>query len=491
MSFAPEFESFAQLAKEGNIVPVWKVLTADLETPVSAYLKLARRKKYAFLLESVEGGENIGRYTYIGAAPFLIVTARGSNVEIRRGEDVSRRQANVFAVLKELAAEFRPAGADELPPFCAGAVGYAGYDLIRLLEPRVPKFEKDDVKAPDAVFMFFTSVLVFDRVRHQIYAIANVRIDDHADLRQGYRQACREIERMEKALDKPVVPAQNVARPKPLRLASNIGKKRFCAAVEKAKEYILAGDIFQVALSQRLEMRPGVHPFQVYRALRTVNPSPYLYYLQLGDTAIVGSSPEILVKVEGRDIEYRPIAGTRPRGKTAEEDRALAADMLADEKELAEHVMLVDLGRNDIGRVAEYGSVRVPEFKIVEYYSHVMHIVSSVWGKLRADKDAFDTLAACFPAGTVSGAPKVRAMEIIAELEPTKRGIYSGAVLYLDFSGNLNSAIAIRTMMMRKGKAYLQVGAGIVADSVPEREWDETMNKAGALLRAVEKAGEL
>ena len=489
MSFAPDFDSFARLAQKGNIVPVWKVLTADLETPVSAYLKLARRKKYAFLLESVEGGETIGRYTYIGADPFLIVTARGARVEIRRGRETERRRANVFDVLKELAGQFQPAGTDHLPPFCAGAVGYAGYDLVRLLEPRVPKFRKDDVKAPDAVFMFFTAVLVFDRVRHQIYAIANVRAAAGADLRQGYRQACRRIETMEKALAKPVVPPPAAPRAKPLRPVSNIGKKRFCAAVEKAKEYIRAGDIFQVVLSQRLEMRPGVRPFQIYRALRAVNPSPYLFYLQLDDEAVVGSSPEILVKVEGRNIEYRPIAGTRPRGKTPEEDRALAADMLADEKELAEHVMLVDLGRNDVGRVAEYGSVRVPELKTVEYYSHVMHIASSVRGRLRADKDAFDTLAACFPAGTVSGAPKVRAMEIIAELEPTRRGVYSGAVLYLDFSGNLNAAIAIRTMRAHKDKAYLQVGAGIVADSVPEREWDETMNKARALLRAVEKAG--
>ncbi len=491
MSFSPEFEAFRQHAKQGNIVPVWKVLTADLETPVSAYLKLARRKKYSFLLESVEGGEKIGRYTYVGAEPFLIVTAKGTRVDVRRGKDVLRRTANVFDVLKELAAEFRPAGTDELPPFSAGAVGYAGYDLVRLIEPRVPEFREDDVKAPDAVFMFFTSVLVFDHVKHQIYAIANVRVDDCASLKKGYRQACREVGQLESALGGPLSLPKSASNPKPLKLESNIGKKRFCEAVEKAKEYILAGDIFQVVLSQRLAMTPGVHPFQIYRALRTVNPSPYLFYLELDGTAIVGSSPEILVKVEGRGVEYRPIAGTRPRGKTADEDKALAEDLLADEKELAEHVMLVDLGRNDVGRVAEFGTVHVPVFKIIEYYSHVMHIVSSVLGKLRDDKDAFDTLAACFPAGTVSGAPKVRAMEIIAELEPTKRGVYSGAVLYLDFSGNLNSAIAIRTMMCRKKKAYLQVGAGIVADSVPEREWDETMNKAGALLKAVEKAREL
>ena len=484
----PDFQTFQQLAGAGNLVPVWKVLTADLETPVSAYLKLAERADYAFLLESVEGGERIGRYTYVGAEPCMIVTANGDQIEIRRGAALTRRRGDFFEVLKELAGQFSPAGTDGLPPFSAGAVGYAGYDLVRQIEPRVPPFRKDDVKAPDAVFMFFTSVLVFDHVKHQIYVIANARTGGQDDLEGCYRTALAEVESLEACLSKPVVVPDRATRTGPLELVSNTGREAFCAGVEKAREYILAGDIFQVVLSQRLEMEPGVHPFQIYRALRTVNPSPYLFYLQLGDTAIVGSSPEMLVKVEGRTIEYRPIAGTRPRGATPEEDRDLAEDLLADAKETAEHVMLVDLGRNDVGRVSEYGSVRVPEFKIIEYYSHVMHIVSSVFGTLREDSDAFDTLKACFPAGTVSGAPKVRAMEIIAEIEPTKRGVYSGSVMYLDFSGSLTSAIAIRTMMVRGDQAYLQVGAGIVADSVPEREWDETMNKARALLKAVELA---
>ena len=484
----PDFQTFQQLAGAGNLVPVWKVLTADLETPVSAYLKLAERADYAFLLESVEGGERIGRYTYVGAEPCMIVTANGDQIEIRRGAALTRRRGDFFEVLKELAGQFSPAGTDGLPPFSAGAVGYAGYDLVRQIEPRVPPFRKDDVKAPDAVFMFFTSVLVFDHVKHQIYVIANARTGGQDDLEGCYRTALAEVESLEACLSKPVVVPDRATRTGPLELVSNTGREAFCAGVEKAREYILAGDIFQVVLSQRLEMEPGVHPFQIYRALRTVNPSPYLFYLQLGDTAIVGSSPEMLVKVEGRTIEYRPIAGTRPRGATPEEDRDLAEDLLADAKETAEHVMLVDLGRNDVGRVSKYGSVRVPEFKIIEYYSHVMHIVSSVFGTLREDSDAFDTLKACFPAGTVSGAPKVRAMEIIAEIEPTKRGVYSGSVMYLDFSGSLTSAIAIRTMMVRGDQAYLQVGAGIVADSVPEREWDETMNKARALLKAVELA---
>ena len=488
---SPDFPTFLAQAEKGNLVPVWELLTADLETPVSAYLKLADRQDYAFLLESVEGGERVGRYTYVGAQPYMVVRAAGDEIRIREGTEVRRLQGDFFAVLKELAAGFRPVDINGLPPFTAGAVGYAGYDLVRRIEPRVPPFREDDVRAPDAVFMLFTSVLVFDHVKHQIYAVANARIGGSIEPEDAYREAKSQIAKLLAGLARPVtVPTS--ARPNgPLQLRSNIGKRAFCEAVEKAREYILAGDIFQVVLSQRLEMVPGVHPFQIYRALRTVNPSPYLFYLQLDDMAVVGSSPELLVKIDGTRVEYRPIAGTRPRGATPEQDRALAEDLLADEKELAEHVMLVDLGRNDIGRVSEYGSVRVPEFKIIEYYSHVMHIVSSVFGTLRKDQDAFDTLKACFPAGTVSGAPKVRAMEIIAELEPTKRGVYSGSVLYLDFSGALTSAIAIRTMMVRGEKAYLQVGAGIVADSVPEREWEETMNKAGALLRAVELAREL
>ena len=388
-----------------------------------------------------------------------------------------------------MAGAFHPAGVEGLPPFSAGAVGFAGYELVRLIEPRVPPFRKDDVKLPDAVFLFFSTLLAFDHVKHQIRVISNVRCDEwKGRLRQGYNDAKRRIARVEKALAKPLRVPKNQPTASPLEVRSNVGKQYYCQAVEKAKEYILAGDIFQVVLSQRLEMEPGVAPFQIYRALRTVNPSPYMFYIHLDDTVILGSSPEMLVKVEGREVDYRPIAGTRPRGATEAEDQALAKDLLADEKELAEHVMLVDLGRNDLGRVCEFSSVHVPQFEELEYYSHVMHIVSRVRGKLRSDLDAFHALAACFPAGTVSGAPKVRAMEIIAELEPYRRGVYSGSVMYLDFSGNLNSCIAIRTMVVRGKKAYLQVGAGIVADSQPEREWDETMNKARALLKAVELA---
>jgi anthranilate synthase component 1 len=487
----PDLETFSKLARQGNVAPVWKALVADLETPVSAYLKLAEGRKHSILLESVEGGERIARYTYLAADPFLKVTARGSSIEIEQDGRTETREGNVFEALRELIGRYKPVGVEGLPPFTAGAVGYAGFDLVRLIEPRVPAFRVQDSDAPDAVFLFFSTLLAFDHAKHQILAIANVRTDECGELESGYREACRQIEEIERLLARPTPLPPPASSREPVTVRSNFTREEFCRAVEKAKEYILAGDIFQVVLSQRLEMEPGVAPFQVYRALRAVNPSPYLFYLQLDDQVVLGSSPEMLVKVEGREVEYRPIAGTRRRGKDEAEDRALAADLLADEKELAEHVMLVDLGRNDVGRVSEYGSVHLPEFKIIEYYSHVMHIVSGVRGKLRADKDVFDALAACFPAGTVSGAPKVRAMEIIAELEPTKRGVYSGAVLYLDFSGNMNTCIAIRTMRLQGEKAYLQVGAGIVADSVPETEWDETMNKAGALLKAVEKAREL
>jgi anthranilate synthase component 1 len=488
----PDFETFSGHARHGNIVPVQKILTADLETPVSAYLKLASRHRYSFLLESVEGGEKIGRYTFLGSDPFLVVEARGDRVEIRRGRRTERRKGNVFEVLRQLTAAFRPAGTSGLPPFSAGAVGYAGYDIVRLLEPRVPRFRRDDLKIPDAVFLFFTTLLAFDHLRHQIHVISNVHCEEwQGRLRQGYDEACRRISRVEKQLAAPLRHPRSPRRSGKVTQRSNLGQKRHSKNIEKAKEYILAGDAFQVVLSHRLEMEPGVPPFQIYRALRRVNPSPYMFYLHLDDDVVLGSSPEMLVKVAGREVFYRPIAGTRRRGADEAEDRALAKDLLADEKELAEHVMLVDLGRNDLGRVCEFSTVRVPEFETIEYYSHVMHIVSSVRGRLRPDKDAFDTLMACFPAGTVSGAPKVRAMEIIAELEPTRRGIYSGSVLYLDFSGNLDSCIAIRTMLVRGKKAYVQAGGGIVADSDPAKEWDETMNKAGALLRAIDVAREI
>lgn len=487
----PDFETFRQYAQQGNVAPVWKALTADLETPVSAYWKLAKDRPDSFLLESVEGGERIARYTYLGVDPFLKVVARGDQLEIREGDSVEQRTGSIFDLLPELTGRYKPAEVEGLPPFSAGAVGYVGYDLIRLVEPRVPPFRTDDLGQPDAVFLFFSTLIAFDHLKHEIRVVANVRTDDCDDLRAGYEDAVAQIESIERTLAGPLPALPKPVSDAPVTVKHNMDKATYYAAVEKCKEYILAGDAFQIVFSQRLEIEPHAHPFQIYRALRAVNPSPYLFYLQMDDSVLLGSSPEMLVKVEAEEIEYRPIAGTRPRGRTEAEDEELAADLLADEKEVAEHVMLVDLGRNDVGRVAEFGSVNLPEFKIVERYSHVMHIVSGVRGKLRNGLNAFDALAACFPAGTVSGAPKVRAMEIIAELEPTKRGFYSGSVMYLDFSGNLNSCIAIRTMLVQGDKAYLQAGGGIVADSVPETEWQETMNKAGALLRAVEKARDL
>jgi len=486
----PSLEVFLAHAREGNIVPVYTQVMADLETPVSAYLKLARGRRLSFLLESVEGGEKIGRYTYLGTDPFLVVKARGDRIEMTSREGTARRRGNVFDVLRETARQFRPAGQQGLPPFSAGAVGYAGYELVRLIEPRVPAFRKDDLRVPDAVLLFFSTVLAFDHVKHQIWIIANVRCDAwKGNLEKGYRAAVAEVAAIEKRLSGPLArQKRRGGREAPSSPRSNISRQGFLRAVEKAKDYILAGDIFQVVLSQRLDLSLHAEPFQVYRALRTVNPSPYMFYLRLEDQVVLGSSPEMLVKVEGRQVEYRPIAGTHPRGSSEAEDREIERRLLADEKERAEHIMLVDLGRNDLGRVCEFGSVKVKDLMILERYSHVIHIVSSISGRLREGADAFDALAACFPAGTVSGAPKVRAMEIIAELEPTRRGVYAGSVLYLDFSGNLNSCISIRTMTVRGRRAHIQVGAGIVADSSPEREYRETMSKGEALLRAVELA---
>ena len=485
----PDLQTFLANAELGNIVPVYKTVMADLETPVSAYLKVAEGRPYSFLLESVEGGERLGRYTYLGADPFLIVRAQGERLEVVRDGKTSRRRGMVVDVLRELARGFRPAGRQGLPPLSTGAVGYMGYDLVRQIEPRVPEFGKDDLKMPDAVFLFFSTLLAFDHVKHQIWIISNVRCDQwQGKLEKGYQQALREIREIEKRLARALPHRKTGAGRKTIEPRSNTGKEKFCRAVEKAQEYILAGDIFQVVLSQRLDLKLEVEPFEVYRQLRTVNPSPYLFYLKLDRDVVLGSSPEMLVKIDGRQAEYRPIAGTRHRGATEEEDRRIGDELLADEKERAEHIMLVDLGRNDLGRVCEYGSVRVKDLMILERYSHVIHIVSVITGRLREGCDEFDALRACFPAGTLSGAPKVRAMEIIAELEPTGRGVYGGSVMYLDFSGNLNSCIAIRTMAVRGREAHIQVGAGIVADSVPEREWEETMSKAGALLRAVELA---
>ena len=485
----PDYREFARLARHATLVPVVKSVAADLLTPVSAFLAVAGNEPQAFLLESVERGEQVGRYTFLGARPYMRVQARGQEITLQRERRSEQRQGSVFGIARELLRQHRPASVPGLPPLTAGAVGYFAYDMVRQLES-IGEHAKDDLSLPDCQLMFFDRLLVFDHLRHQIHIIATANVARESP-RRAYDRAVRDISAIEKKLARGLAGgfyAKPSARRKSLKVHAGTSRKYFLQSVERAKEYIAAGDIFQVVLSQRLDFALEVAPFDVYRALRTVNPSPYMYFLRMGDTHVLGSSPEMLVRVNGRKLEYRPIAGTHPRGRDEAEDRRLEKEMLADEKERAEHVMLVDLGRNDLGRVSEYGSVKVRDLMYVERYSHVMHIVSALEGKLRPDLDALDAFAACFPAGTLSGAPKVRAMQIIEELEPVRRGVYGGSVLYADFAGNLDSCIAIRTMVVRGKRAYLQAGAGIVADSDPAREYEECMNKAQAVLRAVEMA---
>jgi anthranilate synthase component 1 len=486
----PEFKEFSRLAQSATLIPVVKSVSADLLTPVSAFLAIAGKEPHAFLLESVERGEQIGRYTFLGARPYMRLRARGSAIEIQRGRKIERHQGSVFEFVKLLLSEHRPASVPGLPPFAAGAVGYFSYDVVRQLE-KIGEHAKDDLSLPDCELMFFDRLLAFDHLRHQIHIMAAADVSKESP-RSAYHRAVRDIEALEKKLASGLRPAmwRRSAKTKPGKMKIHAGTTRakFLRSVERCKEYIAAGDIFQVVLSQRLDFIPEVEPFDLYRALRQVNPSPYLYFLRMGETQVLGSSPEMLVRVTGRKLEYRPIAGTHPRGRDEAEDLRLEEQMRNDEKERAEHVMLVDLGRNDLGRVSEYGSVKVKDLMYVERYSHVMHLVSALEGTLRKDLGAIDAFAACFPAGTLSGAPKVRAMQIIEELEPVRRGIYGGSVLYADFAGNLDSCIGIRTMVMQGKHAYLQAGAGIVADSDPASEFQESMNKAQALLRAVEKA---
>ena len=478
------------MASGATLVPVAKSITADLLTPVSAFLAIAGEEPGSFLLESVEAGERIGRYTFLGSRPYMQVQSRGAEITVERRGRVERTTGNIFHAVQQILRQHRAAVVPELPPFTAGAVGYFAYDIVRQLE-KIGEHAKDDLHAPDCVLMFYDRLLAFDHLRHQIHIIASADLTREKP-RKAYDRAVADIEALETKLARGLRPAQwQQSGRKPgakLKVHAGTSKSGYMKAVERAKKYIAAGDIFQVVLSQRVDFVPEIPPFDIYRALRTVNPSPYMYFLRTGDIHVLGSSPEMLVRVTGRKLEYRPIAGTHPRGKDEAEDHRLEKAMLEDEKERAEHVMLVDLGRNDLGRVSEYGSVKVRDLMYVERYSHVMHLVSALEGKLRPELDAMDALAACFPAGTLSGAPKVRAMQIIEELEPTRRGVYGGSVLYADFAGNLDSCIAIRTMVMRGKKAYLQAGAGIVADSDPEREFEESMNKAQAVLRAVGRA---
>jgi len=486
----PDYKEFLRLSRLATLVPVVRSVSADLLTPVSAFLSIAENEPHAFLLESVERGEQIGRYTFLGARPSMRLRARGSAIEIERGRRRERHAGNVFEFVKLLLGEHQPAAMPGLPPFTAGAVGYFSYDVVRQLE-NIGEHAKDDLSLPDCELMFFDRLLAFDHLRHQIHIVAAADVSRESPGR-AYNRAVRDIAALEKKLAAGLRPAMwrkaTKAKPGKLRIHAGTTRANFLRSVERSKEYIAAGDIFQVVLSQRLDFIPGIEAFDLYRALRQVNPSPYLYFLRMGGTEILGSSPEMLVRVTGRKLEYRPIAGTHPRGGDEAEDLRLEQQMRNDEKERAEHVMLVDLGRNDLGRVSDYGSVKVKDLMYVERYSHVMHLVSALEGTLRKDLGALDAFAACFPAGTLSGAPKVRAMQIIEELEPVRRGIYGGSVLYADFAGNLDSCIGIRTMLMQGKHAYVQAGAGIVADSDPAREFEESMNKAQALLRAVEMA---
>jgi anthranilate synthase component 1 len=483
----PDFKTFKRLARQGNLVPVYEDFTADLLTPVGAYLRIAGKAHYAFLLESVEGGETIARYTFVGANPAEVFRSRGRACVVEAAGKRREFEDDPLEALRRMMQRYRPVRLPGLPPLVGGAIGYFAYDMVRLFE-RIPARGRDDLHLDDAVLMFYPGLLAFDHVQHRLWIIRNVFTEGPGSLRAKYDRAALEIRATRRALERPLPPRRPARASGPLRVASNMSKAAYLAAVRKAKAYIRAGDIFQVVPSQRFSARTHADPFEIYRALRVINPSPYLYFLRLGDVAVVGSSPEMLVKVQGRDAFYRPIAGTRPRGRDEKEDRALETELLADPKERAEHIMLVDLGRNDLGRVCEYGSVRVEKLMFVERYSHVMHLVSSLRGRLRPEVDCFDALAACFPAGTLSGAPKVRAMEIIDELEPTRRGIYGGAILYLDVSGNLDCCIALRTLVAKGGRAYIQAGGGVVADSVPEREYQETVNKARAVLAALEAA---
>ncbi|HEY1801639.1 MAG TPA: anthranilate synthase component I [Terriglobales bacterium] len=486
----PDYKEFARLAREATLVPVAKSVAADLLTPVSAFLAVAAKEPDACLLESVERGEQIGRFTFVGARPYMQIRTRGREITIQRGKRKEHFTGSVFEVLKQQLRKHRPASVPGLPPFTGGAVGYFAYDVVRNLE-NIGEHAKDDLSIPDCILMFFDRLLAFDHLRHQIHIIAMADVSSESP-RRAYDRAVADIAVLEKKLERGLRPLhwKTVAAKKnpKLKVQTGTDQKKFTQIVNRAKEYIAAGDIFQVVLSQRLNFIPEVAPFDIYRALRAVNPSPYMYFLRMGDMHILGSSPEMLVRATGSKLEYRPIAGTHPRGANEAEDLRLEQQMLHDEKERAEHVMLVDLGRNDLGRVSEYGSVKVNDLMYVERYSHVMHIVSALEGRLRVGIDALDAFAACFPAGTLSGAPKVRAMQIIEELEPTRRGIYGGSVLYADFAGNLDSCIAIRTMLMKGKQGYLQAGAGIVADSDPIKEYQESLNKARAVLRAVETA---
>ncbi|NLT69607.1 MAG: anthranilate synthase component I [Verrucomicrobiaceae bacterium] len=495
----PSFEEFTSLASSGNLIPVWTELAADYETPVSVFQKLSENQRTpSFLLESAENSEQIGRYSFLGTNPRLEIRCHGRTLSLReqgQSEFVTRElppsEGDPLHELERIMARFQPVAVEGLPVFAGGAVGFIGYDMVRFFEPSVPGPPDDGLGLPDMAFVITDTLLIFDHRFRKLQVVANISLDDHPDPASGYEAARAKIDALIEILRTPrtVAPFSLMENPAEAEIRSNTTREEYEHMVARAKEYILAGDIFQVVPSQRFENDYSGRPIDLYRALRHVNPSPYMFCLQFGDEfALVGSSPEVHVQAIDRNIKIRPIAGTRWRGKTQEEDDALAAELLADPKERAEHVMLIDLARNDVGRVAEYHSVELSEFMIVERYSHVMHIVSNVVGRLREGLGAYDVMRATFPAGTVSGSPKVRAMQIINEMEKSKRGAYAGAVGYFGFDGNHDSCIALRTVVLKDGKAYVQAGAGVVADSVPANEYDETVNKAKGMMRAIERA---
>ncbi|UCD54909.1 MAG: anthranilate synthase component I [Candidatus Omnitrophota bacterium] len=497
----PSKEEFIKLAKKGNLIPVYREIPADSDTPLSLFTKidipnpfLKRRGKeqFSYLLESMEGGEKIARYSFLGSNPSLIFMSKGKKITIVRGKKkkVFRTRKGPLAEIRNIMKDFSFVPVKGLPRFCGGLVGYMGYGMAGFFE-RIPDTNRDDLKLPDCMFVLTDTILIFDHVEGRIKIVSNAFVGKNAS--SSYDEAVKKIEEIAKHISKTKRMPEGPAKTKKTgrgkgRIKSNFTKPQFMRIVRKAKEYIRAGDIIQVVLSQRFKRNIRSKPFDIYRALRDINPSPYMFYLNFGKLKLIGSSPEIMVRCEDRKAELRPIAGTKPRGRDKKEDKVLAAKLLSDPKERAEHIMLVDLGRNDIGRVCRFDTVKVSEFMVIEKYSHVMHIVSDVSGILKPKSDIFGLIRASFPAGTVAGAPKIRAMEIIDELENVKRGIYAGSVGYFSFSGNLDTCITIRTILVKGNTAYVQAGAGIVADSKPDREYEETQNKAKAMLKAIEQA---
>lgn len=489
---SPSYEQFLENLKHGNLVPVWEEVLADYDTPVSVFRKIDS-PGYSFLFESVEGGDKWARYSFLGAEPSVVFRSKGQSIEIMHsGRETETFTGDPILALRDLLSQYRPVSSEELPRFHGGAVGYFGYDMVRFIED-IPDSSPDELKLWDSVYMVMDTILAFDNVTSKIKIISNAYVPDLKNAREEYEKSLARIAKLKSKLKNSLDERFTNGIPRDVgeekfTLESNFEPEHFKDAVLRTKEYIKSGDIIQAVISQRWKTDLRVDPFDLYRALRILNPSPYMFFLRMGEDILTGSSPEVMVRVEGERIASRPIAGTRPRGKTVPEDEALAAELIADPKERAEHIMLVDLARNDLGRVSNTGSVRVNDFMIVERYSHVMHIVSNVTALLAEGSDAFDVIKATFPAGTLSGAPKVRAMEIIEETEPTTRGAYGGCVCYFSFSGNMDSCITIRTFVIKDGKVYIQAGAGIVADSNPETEYQETVNKVKALVKSVELA---